>query len=174
MSTNSPTSRGGSHGAGAFLVVGTLFAMFFVIAFMAQIQTTEAQVGWGGAVSIWHPSFEILLQPLRFFGIGGAMSDAEGAAAFVGWAVEVVYLGFIFIGVEVLMHAVTRSGKFLGKVFLVCAAGVLLYNGWNDWHYGTFGVGDGGHWAFAIVLSGVVAFFGSIALVCFEKGWKTA
>jgi hypothetical protein len=171
MSQNAPTAKH-EHSGGTFVLFGVLFLSFFLIAVMAQLQTTEAGVGYGGAVNIFRPDLQILLQPVNFW--MGQMSAQEGAAAFVAWTVELVYLGFVFIGSELMTNAVSRSGKAFGKLFLLAALAVVIYNGWNDWHFGTFGTGDGGRWAFAITMSGVVGCFGAIGIVCIEKGWKRA
>ncbi len=165
-------SKSHSHSGAVFIGMALFFGFFWLICFMAQIQTTEAGVAHGGLVNTFQPDWSILLQPITF--ITGNMPASEGMAFIVAWPVELMYLSFIVLGIELMLHAASRSGQLAGKIFIILALAATFYNGWNDYHYGTLGVGNGGHWAFVIVMAGVVGFFGTLCLFCFEKGWKHA
>lgn len=178
--TTTTSSKSGGNSVGTsknrhpgylFIGVGIGLLVFWLLGVLAQIQTTEAFAEHGGAVSVFQPNWGILLQPLGL--LFGRMSAADGTAAFAGWAVFFTFLTFMVVGVELLHHAATRSGRWIGKLFLLATLVIIGFDSWTDYQFGTMGPsGDAGHWIFAVMMFVVVGFFGTIGIFCIEYGWK--
>lgn len=161
----------GGHHPGLLVAVGLLFLIVFIIGLMTQIETNEAFITNAGAVNVYQPDWGVFMQLPNL--IGGNSSSAEAAATIFGWGIELMYLGFI-VGYELVQNAVWRSGRTMAGIFRTLSWGIVFFNGWTDFHYGTFGTGWGGHLAFALVTSFIVGYFGTIGWGLIEQGWMAS
>jgi hypothetical protein len=150
------------------MVVGIAFVALFVIGIMAQLQTNEAYITNGGVVNVYSPNWSILWQPIALF--TGGLTSAEAAATIFGWGIELIYLGLI-VGYEMMKHAASWSGQMMTRVFVSICIGIVLFNGYTDYKFGTLGGGEWGHLAFAIVTSFIVGFFGTVGMYFIEYAW---
>lgn len=165
------TQPRGGHPAAFFIVVGVLFLALFAVGLMTQIQTNEAFITHVGQVNVYKPDWSILLQVPNL--ALGNLSTEDAAATIFGWGIEAIYLGFI-IGVEILHQSVQRSGKTMAGIFKTLSWVIVLFNMWTDYLYGSLGSGFWGHFAFALITSFIVGFFGTVGLFLIEYGWKKA
>lgn len=160
------------HHPGLLVAVGLLFLIVFVIGLMTQIETNEAFITHAGAVNVYQPDWGVFMQLPNLIG-GTTSSSAEAAAAMFGWGIELIYLGFI-VGYELVQNAVWRSGRVMAGIFRTLSWGIVIFNGWTDFHYGTFGTGWGGHLAFALITSFIVGYFGTVGWGLVEQGWMAS
>jgi hypothetical protein len=168
--SSAPTSVGQSgHPAHFIIVVALGFIALFLVALMMQIQTNEAFITHAGQVNIYQPDWSILMQIPNL--VLGNLKPSEAAATIFGYGIELIYLGFI-IGYELLHESVERSGQFMAGLFKTLSWVIVLFNGWTDYNYGSLGGGFWGHLGFALVVSFIVGFFGTIGLYLLEVGWK--
>jgi hypothetical protein len=167
-------SSGSKHHSGFFIATGLFFCAWWLLGFMAQIQTNEAALGWGGVVNGFNPVWEILWQPLRL--ILGQLGSIESIATFISYAVEGIFFACVVLGIEKVMHATSRNGMLAGKLFLVAALGILIWNSRNDYLFGSFPIGSGDtpHWVFMGSEIIVVGFFLTIGVYFVEVGWHKA
>jgi hypothetical protein len=149
-------------------LVGIFFLALWIVGVMTQIQTNQALITGGQGVNVYQPNWRILIQPVLL--VVGGLGANEAIATLVGWGIELVYLGFI-IGYEHLHHSVSRSGQVMAKLFRFGAFAIIIFNGWTDYNYGTLGGGEWGHFLFALVMSFVVGYFGTIGMYLLEIGW---
>lgn len=154
------------------IVVGAGFLILFVVALMMQVQTNEAFITNAGNVNVYKPDWNILLQIPNLVE-GNLLSASDAVATIFGWGIELIYLGFI-IGYEALQDSVKRSGQFMSGLFRTLSWVIVIFNGWTDYMYGSLGGGIAGHLGFALVISFVVGFFGTIGMYLIEHGWKRA
>ncbi len=165
-----PTSSSGS-GIGAigwlFVGLGVVFLAFFFNGIAAQVQTNEAAILGQQVMVTWRPNWDVYMQiPQLFLGGGNA---AQPMANYVSWFIEFLFVA-LSIGYDIVHIAAGYGGRTLGKIFWVFSWGIVLYNMFNDYNYGTLGSVIGGHLTFMIVASGVVAFAGKIGMFFIEKG----
>jgi len=168
------TTSGGKHNNAFYIATGLFFCAWWLMGFLAQIQTNEAALGWGGAVNGFNPVWAILFQPIQL--VMGQLGTAEGVATFVSYAVEGIFFASVVLGIEKVMHATSRNGKLAGKLFLVAAGGILIWNSRNDYLFGSFPIGSGDtpHWVFMGSEIVVVGFFLTVGVYFLELGWNKA
>jgi|SRR5579884_2649197 len=135
------------------LLLGILLIVFFLLALLLQIQTSEAFILGGSPVTL-ATNWGILNQPIDL--IQGRLPMNMAKAVIWGWAIELIYLVCV-IG-EVSVHGRLQNWFKTGAVILVS------FNFWTDFNYGTLPSGWGGQVAFAGSTAFVVAFFGVIGL----------
>jgi hypothetical protein len=137
------------------LALGVVLVVFFVVAILLQVQTSEAFILNGPTVGL-SPDWHVVSQPFVLFGgVSGPNAANQVKAAMWGWGIEIVYLVCV-IG-EVAVHKYQGWFK-TGAFVLVC------FNFWTDFNYGSLPSGMGGQIAFAAITSFMVAFFGVIGL----------
>jgi hypothetical protein len=153
------------------MAVGAGFLALFVVGLITQITTNEAFITASGQVNIFKPNWQILLQIPNL--VTGNASPSDAMATIFGWGIELIYLGFI-VGYELMHESVYQTGQFMGGLFRTASWGIVLFNGWTDYNYGTLGSGIGGHLAFALMMSFVVGFFGTVGLFFIRYAWNHA
>lgn len=155
-----------------YLIGATPFLIIFLIGFMFQIQTNEANILGGGPVDLYHPNWGVLIQlPML---LAGKLDAVTAKAAFWGWFVETLMLGAV-IGLVEMRNAVGVAGKIILLIFDVSTVVIIGYNMISDYSYGTIGTGGWGQFGFAFGMSFAVAFFGIIGVWFISLGWhKTA
>lgn len=134
-------------------LLGLLLIIFFLLAIMLQIQTSEAFLLNGSAVTL-APNWAILSQPYDF--VRGVLPIDMSKAVMWGWGIELIYLVCV-IG-EVTVHGRWQSWFKTGAVILVG------FDFWTDFQYGTLASGFWGQVAFAAITAFIVAFFGVAGL----------
>jgi hypothetical protein len=170
--TTNTTATHKGHPMIYIMLVGLGMLALFAVVFVAQIQTNEAYIQHSGSVSIFHPDWSIVMQIPAL--ITGQLSSSEAAAAIVGWGIELLYLGFV-VGYEILKDSVhIASGPAMAKIFRSLGWVIIAFNGYTDYLYGTLGSGIGGHIAFALMCSAIVAYFGTIGWALISFGWRKA
>ena len=148
------------------LLLGLALIIFWVMATVLQIQTSEAFILAGSVVKM-NPDWSIIKQPW-FLLIGGLKPD-EAKAALWGWGMELVFLIFI-LGYEIAHDSVKASSQKLAGWFRVGTVGLVLFDGWTDFQYGQLASGFWGQFAFAAITAFVVMFFGIVGLRLIENG----
>ena len=135
------------------LALGILLVVFFLLALMLQIQTSEAFLLNGSIVS-FAPNWSILTQPYDL--VRGALAMEMAKAVMWGWGIELVYLVCVIgeLSVHGRLQGIFKTGAFV----------LVVFNFWTDFNYGSLPSGLGGQVAFAAITSFVVAFFGVIGL----------
>ncbi len=169
-STVAAGGRRGGHNPLFIGAVAILFLAVFVIGFLGQIQTNEAPLLGGANIDVFQPNWAVLMQIPNLF--MGTLSANEATAAIVGWGIEILYLGFIVGGVELMKDAAHRSGRVIGSILITGAIGIVIYGMYNDYRYGTMPYL--GHIGFAIMMSFIVGFFGTAGIYLLEKAWQRA
>jgi len=165
------SARRNGHPVGFIAIVGLAFIALFLIALMTQIQTNEAFVTTAGNVDVYQPDWSVFMQLPNL--VMGNLSASEAAATIFGYGIELIYLGFI-VGYELLHDAVSRSGQVMARIFITLSWGIVIFNGWTDFKYGSFGNGFWGHVAFAVITSFIVGFFGTVGMYLVGAAWKRA
>jgi hypothetical protein len=89
------------------LVVGLALLVFWMLASTLQIQTSEAFILRGPAVTL-APNWGILKQPAEL--VQGSLSTDVAKAAMWGWGIELIYLVCI-VGYEVAHESVKASNR---------------------------------------------------------------
>jgi hypothetical protein len=153
------------------VAVAVGFLALWVMGIMTQVQTNEAFITAAGQVNVYHPNWLVLWQLPNL--LLGNTTAGEGASIMFGWGVELVYLGFV-VSSEMLHDAASRSGRTMAGLFKVLSYGIVVFNGWTDYNYGSFGSssGIGGHLLFAAIMSFIVGFFGTIGMYLLECAWR--
>lgn len=157
------------HPAIVYIVVGIGFLVFFIVCFLAQIQTSEAFITGGGAVDIFRPNWWIFLQVPNL--LLGNLSPIEAKAAIWGWGIELMFIGVV-VGFDIMEDSIKPSGKILTFVFGAFTVGILIYNFIADFNYGTLGTGFWGQVGFAVMVTFVALFFGVVGTHLVMHGWK--
>ena len=140
------------------LLVGLALVLFWVLASILQIQTSEAFILKGPVVT-FVPDWGILKQPLDL--AQGRLSIDMAKAVMWGWGIELVYLVCI-VGYEVAHESVKASNRHLASVFRTGVVALIAFDAYTDFQYGTLASGFWGQVAFAGVTAFIVAFFGVI------------
>ncbi len=148
------------------LLVGAALLLFWILASTLQIQTSEAFILKGPAVSL-APNWGILRQPFEL--IGGQLTIDLAKAAMWGWGIELIYLVCI-VGYEVAHEVVKSSNHRLAAWFRTGAIALIAFDAYTDIQYGQLASGFWGQVAFALVTSFIVAFFGVVGLRLIEHG----
>ncbi len=136
------------------LLLGVILIVFFLLATLLQIQTSEAFILNGSAVSVLAPNWGILKQPVEL-AQGGLTTDMAKAVMW-GWGIELIYL--VCVVGEVTVHGRLHSWFKTGAFVLV------MFDFWTDLQYGTLASGMWGQVAFASITSFIVAFFGILGI----------
>src|SRR5215467_2065007 len=148
------------------LLIGLACVIFWLLASLLQIQTSEAFI-LHGAVVTFNPNWSILRQPVDL--VQGRLSADMAKAAMWGWGIELIYLVCI-VGYEVAHESVKASNRHLASVFRTGAVALIAFDAYTDFQYGTLASGLWGQVAFAAVTAFIVAFFGVIGFRLLEHG----
>jgi hypothetical protein len=140
------------------ITVGIILILLFLLALMLQIQTSEAFILNGQAVGL-SANWAILEQPFKL--AQGNVSLNMAKAVMWGWGIECIYLVCVLGEVSI--------PRWRG-LFMTGAFGLVMFDFWTDFNYGSLPSGMGGQIAFALVTSFIVAFFGAIGLEMVFKG----
>ncbi len=159
------------HGVSPILVilVGAACFVFWVLASLLQIQTSEAYMLHGAVVMIT-PNWAILNQPFDFF--TGHLPQDVAKAVLWGWGVELIYLVCI-VGYEIAHESVRAANKGFAKLFGTGMLVLIVIDAVTDFSYGTLGSGFWGQVAFAGITSFIVMFFGIIGIRLIEHGFNS-
>src|SRR5258708_33544745 len=135
------------------LLLGVVLVGFFLLALMLQIQTSEAFILNGPAVSL-APNWGILKQPVEL--AQGSLTTDMAKAAMWGWGIELIYLVCVVgeVTVHGRLHGWFKTGAFI----------LVVFDFWTDFQYGSLASGTWGQIAFAGITSFIVAFFGILGL----------
>ncbi len=148
------------------LLVGCALLLFWILASTLQIQTSEAFILKGPAVTL-APNWGILRQPLDL--VQGRLSTDMAKASMWGWGIELIYLVCI-VGYEVAHESVRATNRHLASWFRTGVVALIAFDAYTDVQYGQLASGFWGQVAFALVTSFIVAFFGIIGLRLIEHG----
>src|SRR5215467_6749340 len=144
--TTLPSRRGRSPLP--LLLVGAALVIFWVLASILQIQTSEAFILKGPVVS-FIPNWGILHQPFDL--IGGHATPDLAKAIMWGYGIELIYLVCI-VGYEVAHESVKASNRHLASWFRTGAVALIAFDAYTDFKYGSLASGFWGQVAFALVL----------------------
>jgi hypothetical protein len=148
------------------LLVGLALLVFWVLASVLQIQTSEAFILKGPAVS-FAPNWAIVRQPFDL--ARGALSSDMAKATMWGWGIELIYLVCI-VGYEVAHESIKASNRHLASWFRTGVIALIAFDAYTDYQYGNLASGPGGQFAFAAVTAFIVAFFGIVGIRLVEHG----
>ena len=148
------------------LLVGLALLVFWVLASVLQIQTSEAFILKGPAVTL-APNWGILRQPFDL--LQGHLSTNLAKATMWGWGIELIYLVCI-LGYEVAHESVKSSNRHLASWFRTGVIALIAFDAYTDFQYGSLASGFWGQVAFALVTSFIVAFFGIVGFRLVEHG----
>ena len=148
------------------LLIGLACIVFWLLASLLQIQTSEAFI-LNGAVVTFAPNWSILRQPVDL--VQGHLSADMAKAAMWGWGIELIYLVCI-VGYEIAHEGVKATNRHLAGWFSTGAVALIAFDAWTDFQYGQLGSGIWGQVAFALVTAFIVAFFGIVGLRLIEHG----
>lgn len=169
MSSASPSTSTHHHPSPLLcFALGLLSLFFWGMATILQIQTSEAFLLHGGAVSIMAANWTILMQPIDL--MQGHLTMDMAKAVFWGWGIELVFL-FCAIGYEVVHAAVKGANNRLAGWFRTGSVILIAFDAWTDLQFGQMASGFWGQVAFASITTFVVAFFGLIGLKLIEAGF---
>src|SRR5579859_6614558 len=160
-----PASRHGSSPL-ACLLLGAVLVLFWLLASLLQIQTSEAFILHGPVVS-FVPNWGIVHQPVDL--VGGSLSPDLAKAVMWGYGIELIYLVCV-VGYEVAHESVKASNQHLASVFRTGAIALIAFDAYTDFQYGSLASGFWGQVAFALVTAFIVAFFGVIGVRLIEHG----
>src|ERR1051326_4753697 len=93
------------------LLVGAAQVLFWLLASILQIQTSEAFMLHGPVVSLI-PDWNVLQQPVDL--VSGHLSPALVKAVMWGWGIELIYLVCV-VGYEVAHESVRASNRHLAR-----------------------------------------------------------
>src|SRR5260221_11601548 len=147
------------------LLVGLNLILFWVLASVLQIQTSQAFILRGPAVT-FVPNWGVLKQLLDL--VQGHLTTDMAKAVMWGWVIELVYLVCI-VGYEVAHESVKASNRHLAAVFRTGVVALIAFDAYTDFQYGTLASGFWGQVAFAGVTAFIVAFFGVIGCARVEQ-----
>lgn len=146
------------------LLIGLALVLFWVLASLLQIQTSEAFILKGPVVTLM-PNWGILSQPVQL--LQGGLTPDLAKAVMWGWGIELIYLVCV-VGYEVAHESVKASNRHLASWFRTGAVALIVFDAWTDVQYGQLASGFWGQVAF--VTAFIVAFFGVIGLHLIEHG----
>jgi hypothetical protein len=164
QTTTTPTTTHRGISPIPVLIVGLALTVFWVLASLLQIQTSEAFILKGPIVT-FVPDWGILKQPLDL--VQGRLTIDLAKAVMWGWGIELVYLVCI-VGYEIAHESVKASNRHLASVFRTGAVALIAFDAYTDFQYGTLASGLWGQVAFAGVTAFIVAFFGVIGFRLIE------
>ena len=150
----------------ALLLVGLALVLFWLLASLLQIQTSEAFILRGPLVS-FVPNWGILTQPATL--VQGHLSPDLAKAVMWGYGIELIYLVCI-VAYEIAHESVKASNRHLASWFRTGVIALIAFDAYTDFNYGSLASGFWGQVAFALVMAFIVAFFGVIGLRLIEHG----
>jgi hypothetical protein len=171
MASSSVSSGGGgsSHRSPIlFLGLGAVLFLFWIMASLLQIQTSEAFILQGPTVGLV-PHWSILHQPVDF--IQGHLDATMTKAVMWGWGIELLFL-ICIVGYEIAHVAVRSSHSRFGTLFQTAVIGVIAFDAYTDFQYGQMATGFGGQLAFALITGVMVMFFGVVGIRFIEHAIK--
>jgi hypothetical protein len=148
------------------ITLGIALIAFWVLATMLQIQTSEAFILNGPAVT-FNPDWGVLMQPLDL--MQGHLSPDMAIAVMWGWGIELMFL-ILIVGYEIAHDSVRASSQQLAGWFRTGCIVLVAFDGWTDFQYGQLASGFWGQLAFALVTAFIVMFFGIVGLRLIEAG----
>ena len=148
------------------ILVGLALVVFWALGSMLQIQTSEAFILCGPAVT-FVPNWSILRQPVDL--IQGHLTTEMAKATMWGWGIELIYLVCI-VGYEVAHEGVRSSNHHLAAWFSTGTVALIAFDAYTDFQYGQLASGFWGQVAFALVTAFIVAFFGIVGFRLIEHG----
>jgi hypothetical protein len=146
------------------LLVGLALIVFWVLASMLQIQTSEAFI-LRGPVATFVPNWAILKQPVEL--VEGHLTPDMAKATMWGWGIELIYLVCI-VGYEIAHEGVKASNRHLAGWFRTGTVALIAFDAYTDFQYGNLASGFWGQVAFALVTAFIVAFFGVVGFRLIE------
>jgi hypothetical protein len=146
------------------LLIGLACIVFWLLASLLEIQTSEAFL-LHGAVVTFNPNWSILRQPVDL--VQGHLSADMAKAAMWGWGIELIYLVCI-VGHEIAHEGVRSTNRHLAGWFTTGAVALIAFDAWTNFQYGQLASGVWGQVAFALVTAFIVAFFGIVGLRLIE------
>jgi hypothetical protein len=141
------------------LVIGLALLSLWLVATLLQIQTSEAFLLNGPVISLV-PNWGILTQ----------MPDLA-KTAIRGWGIELVYL-MAMVGYELAHEGVSRANHQLAGVFQTVSIGIVAFDAYMDFRYGSLASGFWGQVGFAAMTSFIVLFFGLVGLRFIEHAFQ--
>lgn len=167
-SSSAPAPAKGARSPILLLFLGVAVLLFWLLASMLQIQTSEAFILQGPVVSL-APNWGILKQPWEL--VQGSLSIDMAKAVMWGWGIELIYLVCV-IGYEVAHESVKASSHHLASWFRTGVIALISLDAYTDFNYGNLASGFWGQLAFALIAAFIVAFFGIIGVRLIEAGIK--
>ena len=163
MSPKTPTtSVPRRHGGSPLppLIIGLALLALWVVATLLQIQTSEAFLLNGPAVTLV-PNWGILTQVPDL--VQGKLTPDLAKATMWGWGIELVYLSAM-VGYEIAHDGVSRANRKLAGVFQTISLALVAFDAYMDFRYGSLASGFWGQVGFAAMTSFMVLFFGLVGL----------
>src|SRR5258707_13045027 len=139
QTTTTPTAAHRGASPIPALIVGLALLVFWVLASMLQIQTSEAFILKGPVVT-FVPDWGVLKQPLDL--VKGHLSIDLAKAVMWGWGIELVYLVCI-VGYEIAHESVKFSNRHLAGWFLSGGVAFMAFTAYPDFRYATRASGSG-------------------------------
>lgn len=157
-STPAPRSTSTRHTGPSPLVLLILAALLlgaWLGTSLFQIQTTEAWVLQGPPPGIQDINWAVLFQAWNL--VSGNLSGPVGKAIVVGWVIEIITIIF-GVALEIAAHGVGKSSDEMKALFIFFGIGLLAFNGYTDYAYGSLPSGTCGQIFFAGVMTFIVVF----------------
>jgi hypothetical protein len=150
------------------VLLGVAVLLFWLLALMLQVQTSEAFILNGATVSSFNPDWSVLMQPVDL--VRGQLSADMSKAVMWGWGIEFTFL-ICVVGYEHAHHALSKSSARMATWFRTGLIILIAFDGWADFQYGQLASGFWGQVAFALITAFIVMFFGLIGLRLIEAGF---
>ena len=136
-------------------IAGVALLLLMVGLSLFQIQTTESWLLQSPPPNIAGVAWGVVYQLGQL--VTGQLTGSVGKAVAVGWSVEIITLVF-GVALEVAAHGVRRSSELLASIFVLGGFGLLGFNGYTDFQYGSLPSGFCGQLFFAALMSFIVVF----------------
>jgi hypothetical protein len=171
--TTAVSSSSHSRTGHPILAIGFGIAMvaLFLWGLLIQIQTSEAMLQGMSNVNISFSNWYVLMQIPNMF--VNQYSFEYAMSVFLAWSIECAYFAAI-VFFDKCRSAVSQSGAFMEKIFMIGIGLCVLYNFVSDYSCGSIGSGIWGHVAFSMLASFVEAFFGVVGIALIMSGWRRA
>jgi hypothetical protein len=150
------------------LIIGLALLALWLVATLLQIQTSEAFLLNGPVVSLV-PNWGILMQIPDL--VQGKLTPDLAKATLWGWGIELVYL-MAMVGYELAHEGVSRANHQLASVFQTLSIGIVAFDAYMDFRYGSLASGFWGQVGFAAMTSFIVLFFGLVGLRFIEHAFQ--
>ena len=149
------------------LLLGSALIIFWLMATLLQIQTSEAFILQGPKVTFM-PNWSVFMQPFDL--VQGHLSPDMAKSVMWGWGMELAFL-ICIVGFEVAHESVKASSKRFAAWFQTGLFILIAFDAYTDFNYGSLASGFWGQIAFAGVTVFVVMFFGTVGLRFMEQGF---